>query len=156
MKKTEPNKQILATNSQSGENNFWWPPTPTFFCTYGNPAAKAQHLPPAWKTEVRREPVLPLCLCHKVILVLLLIIISVPPQLMLNSSTSTQLPPFPAQTHQERVGKVLENSLWNLACEAWIYQSKEVVCVSTCPAITSKGRTRRSFKRVPLLPLLYF
>lgn len=52
-------------NSQSGGIIFRGPPSPTFTGTYGNPAAKAQHLPPAWKAGVGREPVLPLCLCQK-------------------------------------------------------------------------------------------
>lgn len=53
-------------------------------------------------------------------------------------------PPFPTQACQERRGKVLGNSLWNLACEAQIYQSNDCACVHAfVPTLPSHQREER-------------
>lgn len=76
-----------------------------------------------------------------------------------NISTSTWLPPLPTQACQERKGKVLGNSLWNLACEAQIYQSNDCACVHAfVPTLPSHQREEREgvSKGCPYSPLSLF
>lgn len=100
-------------------------------------------LPQCWQTETRWELVLQQVPVQKVILLLPIAFAS-------HAADATTFPlppgspPFPTQACQERRGKVLGNSLWNLACEAQIYQSNDCACVHTfVPTLPSHQREER-------------
>lgn len=116
-------------------------------------------LPQCWQTETRWELVL-----QQVPVQRLILLLPIAPAFASPAADATTIPlppgsPLPTQACQERKGKVLGNSLWNLACEAQIYQSNDCACVHAfVPTLPSHQREEREgvSKGCPFSPLSLF